>query len=344
MADPGTRDGYGAYLLRRVGQAVIVVLLAYVLTFVVISVLPGDPVTAQLNNPQNGFTPDQIAKIVAYYGLDRPIPVQLWGSFSRFVTGDLGVSLRSNLPVSSLIAQVLPSTLVLAGSAIGIGIVLSFGIAFGVQYLPRPLGAGLRSFPSVFLSVPTFLIGLLLIQVFSFRLGWFRAIDPDSGTATFFAALTLGIFVSAQIAEVLVANLDQESAQDYAGVARSRGLGRVALLLRHLLKPSALPVVTVLAVMVGEVLGGSIITESVFGRTGLGSLVQSSVSSQDLPVLQAVVTLAAIVFVVVNLAADLAYPLLDPRVRLVAGRRRTTGGPSSAAPGHAVEREEVSVR
>jgi len=112
-------------------------------------------------------------------------------------------------------------------------------------------------------------------------------------------------------------------------VARSRGLGQVRLLLRHLLKPSALPVVTVGALMVGEVLGGAVITEAVFGRTGIGSLVERSVTTQDLPVLQAVVTLAAVVFVVVNLLADLVYPLLDPRVRLI-DRHRTTPEPEVA--------------
>jgi peptide/nickel transport system permease protein len=338
------KRGYGRYALRRAAQAVVVILLAYVLTFVVISVLPGDPVTATLRNPQNGFTEEEIARIVAYYGLDQPVPVQLWHSLSRFLIGDLGVSLRSNLPVSHLISQVLPSTLVLAGSAIAIGAVLAFTIALGVQYLPRPLGPALRVFPSLFLSVPTFLIGLLLIQVFSFRLGLFKVIDPDSGLATFFAALTLGIFVSAQIAEVLIANLDGEAGQEYAGVARSRGMGRIALLLRHLLKPSSLPVVTVLALMVGEVLGGSIITEAVFGRTGLGSLVESSVSTQDLPVLQAVVTLAAIVFVVVNLGADLLYPLLDPRVTLIAGRRTSTARPESGVTGPGVTERGVAAR
>lgn len=312
---------YATYALRRVGQAVIVVLLAYVLTFVVISVLPGDPVTTTLRNPQNGFTEEQIARIVSYYGLDQPVLVQLWDSLSRFLTGDLGVSLRSNLPVSRLVLDVLPSTIVLASAALAIAVVLAFAIALGTQYLPRPFGPALRAFPSLFLSVPTFLIGLLLIQVFSFQLGLFRVIDADSPVATFFAALTLGVFVSAQIAEVLIANLDHEARQEYAGVARSRGLGQVALLVRHLLKPSSLPVVTVLALMVGEVLGGSLITEAIFGRTGVGSLVQRSVSTQDLPALQAIVTLAAVMFVVVNLLADLVYPLLDPRVSLLGGTR-----------------------
>jgi peptide/nickel transport system permease protein len=309
-------SGYATYALRRIGQAVVVVLLGYVFTFVVISVLPGDPVTGTLRNPENGFTEEEIARIIAYYGLDQPVVVQLWDSLSRFLMGDLGVSLRSNLPVSRLILEVLPSTLVLAASALAVAVVLAFGIAFGAQYLPRPFGPALRAVPSLFLSVPNFLIGLLLIQLFSFQLGLFRVIDSDSGLATFFAALTLGIWVSAQIAEVLIAGLDHETRQEYADVARSRGLGRPQLLVAHLLKPSSLPVVTVLALMVGELLGGAVITEAVFGRTGVGSLVERSVTTQDLPVLQAVVSLAAVVFVVVNLAADLVYPLLDPRVKL----------------------------
>ena len=318
MTDP---DGYAAYALRRTGQAVVVVLLAYVFTFVVISVLPGDPVSTTLRNPQNGFTEEQIARIIAYYGLDRPVPVQLWESLTRFVAGDLGVSLRSNLPVSKLVLQVLPSTLVLASTALGVAVVIAFTIAFAVHHLPPRLGAPLRAFPSLFLSVPNFLIGLLLIQVFSFRLGLFRVIDSETGLATFFAAVTLGVPVSARLAEVLLAGLDHEARQEYAAVARSRGLGRLRMLVAHLLKPSSLPVVTVLAIAVGELLGGSLITETVFGRTGVGSLVQRSVTTQDLPVLQAVVTLAAVVFVVVNLLADLVYPLLDPRVRTVGGRR-----------------------
>jgi peptide/nickel transport system permease protein len=309
-------SGYATYALRRTGQAIVVVLLAYVLTFVVISVLPGDPVTNTLRNPENGFTEEEIARIVAYYGLDQPVIVQLWDSLSRFLIGDLGVSLRSNLPVSRLILEVLPSTLYLAAAALAVAVVLAFAIAFGVQYLPRPFGPALRAFPSLFLSVPVFLIGLLLIQLFSFQLGLFRVIDSDSGIATFFAAVALGVWGSAQIAEVLIAGLDHEARQDYADVARSRGLGQVRLLVAHLLKPSSLPVVTVLALMVGELLGGAVITETVFGRTGVGSLVQRSVTTQDLPVLQAIVTLAAVVFVVLNLAADLVYPLLDPRVKL----------------------------
>ncbi|NAZ86482.1 ABC transporter permease [Kineococcus indalonis] len=307
--------GYLGFAARRVGQALVVVLLAYVVTFVVISVLPGDPVTNTLRNPENGFTEADVARIVAYYGLDQPVLVQLWESLSRFATGDLGVSLRSNLPVSQTIGDVLGSTAVLAAAALAVAVALAVLIAFGTQYLPVRAQGVLRALPSLFLSVPNFVIGLVLIHVFALQLGLFRVIYPDSAWATSFAALALGIPVSAQLAEVLTAGLDHESRQEYASVARSRGLGRTRLLLRHLLRPSSLPVVTVLALTVGELLGGALITETIFGRTGIGSLVESSVTTQDLPVLQAVVSLAAVVFVVVNLVADLVHPLLDPRVR-----------------------------
>jgi peptide/nickel transport system permease protein len=228
--------------------------------------------------------------------------------------------MRSSRPVATLIAEVLPSTLVLASAGLVVALLLAGAIAYGTQFLPKRFGQGLlRGLPSLFLSVPNFVIGLVLIHVFGFQFGLFRVIAPDSFWTTVFAAIALGIPVSAKIAEVLIANLDHESAQEYAAVARGRGLGQLRLFTRHLLKPSSLPVVTVIALAIGELLGGSLITETVFGRTGIGSLVQRSVSTHDLPALQAIVSLAAVVFVIVNLIADLAYPLLDPRVKLIGG-------------------------
>ena len=316
-------NAYLSYATKRLVQAVIVILLAYVFTFTVVSVLPGDPVTNVLRNPQNGFSEAEIKEIIAAQGLDKPVLVQLSTSLSRFLIGDLGLSMRTNRSVTTMIAEVLPSTLVLAFAGLVVALLLAIVIAYGTQFLPKRFGQGLlRGFPSLFLSVPNFVIGLVLIHIFGFQLGLFRVINPDSFWATFFAAVALGIPISAQIAEVLIANLDHESGQEYAAVARSRGLGQLQLFARHLLKPSSLPVITVVALTIGELLGGSLITEAVFGRTGIGSLVQRSVSTQDLPVLQAVVSLAAVVFVLVNLIADLVYPLLDPRVKLLGGAER----------------------
>ncbi|RZN32614.1 ABC transporter permease [Bradyrhizobium sp. Leo121] len=326
-------NAYLAYAAKRLSQALVVILLAYVFTFVVVSILPGDPITNVLRDPQNGFSEDEIKAIIAAQGLEQPIPVQLWTSLSHFVIGDLGLSMRSSRPVATLIAEVLPSTLILATAAFAIALLLAVTIAYGTQFLPKRFGQGLlRGFPSLFLSVPNFVIGLVLIHVFGFQLGLFRVIAPDSFWATFFAAVALGIPVSARIAEVLIANLDKESEQEYAAVARGRGLTQMRLFAKHLLKPSSLPVVTVIALAIGELLGGSLITETVFGRTGIGSLVQRAVSTQDLPVLQAVVSLAAVVFVLVNLTADLVYPLLDPRVKLIGVHRvRPTTADDSAA-------------
>ncbi len=317
---------YLTYAAKRLGQAAVVILLAYVFTFVVVSILPGDPITSVLRNPQNGFSEEEIAEIIAAQGLDKPVIVQLWNALSGFLTGDLGMSMRSNRPVATLIGEVLPSTLILAGAGLAVALVLAMAVAYGTRFVPKRFGQGLlRGFPSLFLSVPNFVIGLVLIHVFGFQLGLFRVINPDSAWATFFAAVALGIPVSAQIAEVLIANLDKEAEQEYAAVARSRGIGQMRLFVRHLLKPASLPVVTVVALTIGELLGGSLITETVFGRTGVGSLVQRSVSTQDLPVLQAIVSLGAVVFVLVNLIADLLYPLLDPRVKILgAAKRRPT--------------------
>ncbi len=317
---PVARSTIG-YAARQIVRAIVVIALAYTATFVIIHVLPGDPVTNMLSDPDNGFSQADIAPIIAHYGLDRPIPEQLWMALSRFVVGDFGISLRSSLPVKEMVLHALPSTLLLASSALAVALALAFLTALGTQNLPRRFGQGiLRALPAASLSVPTFIVGTFLIQIFAFRLGLFRITDPNGLTATLFAAVALGVPIAAQIAEVLITSLDREAQQDYFTLARSRGLSRLQLFARHQLRASGLPVVTMIALAVGELLGGSLITESIFGRVGVGSLVQSAVANQDFPVLQAVVSLAAAVFVVVNLLADLIYPLLDPRLR----RRRTT--------------------
>ncbi|ACM31345.1 ABC transporter permease [Agrobacterium rhizogenes] len=316
-------SNYLGYALQRLAQALVVVALAYILTFLIINVLPGDPISNMLLDPENGFSRQDVAPIIAYYGLDKPISAQLWIALSRFVTGDLGISLRSSLPVSGLVLDALPSTLILAASALSVALVLAFLIALASQNLPRKYGQGLvRLLPAASLSIPSFIIGIFLIQVFAFQFGLFRITNPDTFAATAFAALALGVPVSAQIAEVLVTNLDHEARQEYFSVARSRSLSRIELFTYHQLRPSSLPLITMIALAVGELLGGSLVTEAIFGRSGIGSLVQGAVSMQDYPVIQAVVSLAATVFVAVNLLADLAYPLLDPRLR--ADRRGQT--------------------
>jgi peptide/nickel transport system permease protein len=314
---------YFVYALQRLAQAAVVIAGAYALSFVLITILPGNAIATVLGNPQTGLSPAQIKNVESYYGVSKPVIVQLWLSLSRFVRGQLGVSLVTHQTVTSLIAGALPYTLKLAGTALVVALILAAVIAYGSQYLPGKWARSvLRAAPSLFLSVPNFVIGLLLIHEFSFQLHIFDVLDPNNPVGTFFAALALAIPICAPLAEVLIANLDHESRQEYVLVARSRGLTQAKLFARHLVKPSMLPAVTIAALIVGELMGGAVITEEVFGRNGIGSVMYQAVSTQDTPVLQGVVALATVVFVVVNLLADLVAPLLDPRVRLSGGGRR----------------------
>lgn len=307
---------YGTYALRRVAESVLVVLLAYILVFLVLSAIPGDPVSSQLDNPQNGYNDEEKAQIRSFYGLDQPILVQLALALGNFLRGDLGISLSMSLPVGDLIGTALPSTLVLAGTALVLALLISLALGYLSQRLPTgAANTSVRFLPTVFLSTPNFLIGLILIQVFAVQLRLFNVIDTNGLGSTLFAALTLAIPVSAQIAQVFITALDETAAQDYTEVAVSRGLKPGAVILRHLIRPSLLPTVTVCGLAVGELLGGSLITETIFGRNGIGTVVQKAVSAQDIPVLQATVVFSAVVFVLVNLAIDLIYPLLDPRLR-----------------------------
>ena len=307
---------YAAFALRRTGQALVVIVLAYVLVFLVLAAIPGDPISAQLDNPQNGYTEAEKAQVRAFHGLDRPVLVQLLASLGNAARGQLGTSLSTSQPVTDVIGAAIPSTLALAVTALALAVLLAAVLGLASRLLPAgPLTSLVRSLPAVFLSTPNFLIGLVLIQVLAVGLGLFSLVDAGSVGSTFFAALTLAVPVSAQIAQVFITALDDSAGQDYAEVALSRGLPPARVVVRHLLRPSLLPTVTVVGLVLGEILGGSLITETIFGRTGVGTVVQKAVSSQDVPVLLAAVVLSAAVFVVVNLLIDLLYPLLDPRLR-----------------------------
>jgi peptide/nickel transport system permease protein len=314
--EPNARGGratarpYLAYALRRVVQAVLVVVLAYVITFVVITVLGNNPIQNALSNPQAGLDATTIHKLENYYGVNKPLIDQLWLGLSRFFRGQLGTSLQYHLPVSHIILTALPYTLALA---------------YASQRFPLAAGRSLaRSIPSVFLSVPNFVIGLILIEIFSFKIRAFDVLSPNDFVGTLCAAFALAIPISAPLCEVLIANLDNESAQEYVLVARSRGLSEAKIFFRHLVKASSLPAVSMLALIVGELIGYALIIEEVFGRTGVGTVMYQAVTTGDTPVLQAVVALSAVVFVTANLIADLVAPLLDPRIKL-AGPRAAGG-------------------
>ncbi|AHH17827.1 putative ABC transporter, membrane protein [Nocardia nova SH22a] len=316
-------------------QALITIVVVYIVVFVIVTVIPGDPITNRLRDPQNGYSTEQIDALLAYYRLDRPVAEQLWYSLVRFAHGDLGLSLASTRPVSGIYLHAAGSTVILSVLALTFALLLAAAIAVGAQYLPRRYGGDLlRSLPSLFLSLPNFLIGLLLIDLFAFRLGWFDITGYRGVSAAIPAAIALAIPVSSQITQVFIQSLDSVRHEPYAIVAEAKGLSAPYIFFRHLLRPAALPTLTVIGVTAGEVIGGAVITETIFGRTGIGSVIEKAVTNKDVPVLQGGVVLAAVVFLVINLIVDLTYPLLDPRLRRTARRiRRAQPGSIPATEG-----------
>ncbi|GAB0103021.1 ABC transporter permease [Nocardia sp. JMUB6875] len=306
----------GRYVIGRVLQAVGVLWAAFSLSFVVLYLLPGDPVDMAAN-AATGTPVDAaaIAEMRARYGLDQPLWAQYWTALTHAVRGDLGHSIFSGQTVTGALADALPSTLVLAGSGLLLAVLGGTALALAAAYTERPWLRGLLiALPPVGASMPAFWVGLLLLQLFSFRLRLVPAIGGTGFTGTILPAITLAIPVGAVIAQVLYSSLVTTWRQPFAEVAFAKGASRWWVQLRHVLRPAATPALTVAGLWVGQVLAGSVVTETVYSRPGLGRLTQESVLHQDIPVVQGVVVFAALVFVTVNLLIDLAYPLLDPRV------------------------------
>lgn len=310
----------GGDLLRRLGQSILVVALTYVFVYLVLFLLPGDPIESRIENPQNPIPPEQAEVILNYYNLNAPPWEQFVLSVQRILTGDLGYSLRDGRAVSDLLAQGIGETLALAGLALVFSVALALVIALTAVFAPQAaVRRAARTLPVLALATPGFLIGLFLLQIFAYQLGWVSAIR-DQGFASFvLPAATLAIGVSAPIAQVLIQGLDRAAREPFVPVLRASGASSPRIVGVHILRNGAIPAVTLLGLTVGELLAGSVIAETIFSRTGLGFLTEQSVRAQDGPVVLAVVMFVSIVFTSVNLLTDLAYPLLDPRLRIRTG-------------------------
>ncbi|HEY0813879.1 MAG TPA: ABC transporter permease [Pseudonocardia sp.] len=308
----------GRYVLARIAQAVGVLWAAFTVTFVVLYLLPSDPVTLQLGAAgieTDKLTPAQLAAAMAQYGLDRPVWEQyltaLWGALH----GDFGMSIANGIPVTRLIGQRLGPTVALSAAAAGLSLVAGTALAYVASAVRwRPLRLLLSRLPSVGASFPQFFVALLLIQLFSFTLGWLPATGTRGVASLVLPAVTIALLTSSVLAQVLMRSFDDTLRQPYVMTARAKGLTRGAVQLRHAFRNAALPAMTILGVLVAQTVTSAIVVETVFARNGVGKLAQESVLAQDIPVVLGVVTLAATVFVVVNLAVDLIYPLLDPRI------------------------------
>ncbi|OKP18155.1 ABC transporter permease [Serratia fonticola] len=311
------------YLSGRTGQALLVLWAAFTLSFILLQVLPGDAILIKFQNPDMGLSPAQIADMRAAYGADIPLWQQYLHTLGNFLRGDLGYSIQNGVPVSALLAANLPATLQLAV----LGFTLALLLALVIAFVSNLIGFGwlkstLQSLPALFVSVPTFWLGIVLIQIFSFRLKLVPIINPGEWVGLLLPIATLAIPISAPLAQILIRSIDSVQTQPFVAVARAKGASRSGVLWRHVARNAMLPVLTIAGILFGELIAGALITETVFGRSGLGQLTQQAVVNQDVAVLQAVVMISAAAFVFLNLLVDLLFPLLDPRLKTYAGATR----------------------
>lgn len=304
------------YVLRRAGQAVVVLVLAYALTYLLLAALPGDAVLARFGSPELGLSPQQLADVRAAYGADRPLPVRFAESAWAFLRGDLGYSVQTGAAVSTLLAAALPPTLVLAALGLTLAVVLAVLIAVAATHGPgRRLRRVFRHLPPLFVSLPVFWIGILLIQVLSFRLGLVPVIGAGPVQALVLPVLTIAVPIAAPLAQVLMRSIDDVARMPFVPVVRARGAGPGWLLRHEIGRNAVLPALTMAGLLFGELVGGAVVTEAVFGRAGIGQLTAQAVANRDTPVLLAVVVLSTVAYVVINLVVDLLYPVLDARLR-----------------------------
>ncbi len=310
------------YVLRRVGGALLVLVLAFTAAYILLAALPGDAVLARYGNPDLGLTAAQLAEIRAAYGADRPQIVQFLETAGSFLQGDLGYSIQSGAAVSALLAEALPSTLTLAALALVAAVLLAVVIAVVATHpglrghaATRALRNLLRGLPPLMVSLPVFWIGIVLIQVFSFQLGLVPVLNAGPVESLILPVATLAIPIAAPLAQVLIRSIDEVLAQPFVSVARARGATNTWLLSRTVARNAVLPAMTMAGLLFGELVGGAVVTEAVFGRMGIGQVTAQAVAARDTPVLLAVVVISTVVFVLINLVVDLLYPVLDARLR-----------------------------
>ncbi|HUW09516.1 MAG TPA: nickel ABC transporter permease [Anaerolineae bacterium] len=302
----------GRYIAYRLILTIFVLLGVSLVVFFMIRLIPGDP--AQLLADQ-WATKEDIEQLRRDMGLDRPITVQYLIFMDRVLHGDLGNSIITKVPVTSEIAARFPYTLTLA--VIGTVIAVVIGTLAGTVSAVKPFSifdntAMILSLLGV--STPAFWLGLMFMLVFSVRLGWLPAMGAATPKHLILPSLTLGLLTAGVIARQSRSSMLQTLQEDYIVTARSKGLRERVVVYRHALKNALIPVVTIVGLQFGHLLGGAVLVESVFSWPGMGRLLVDAIFTRDYPIIQGAVLMFAMVFALVNLGVDLLYGLLDPRI------------------------------
>ena len=302
------------YLFRRIFQAVLILLGVSFITFVLLYVLPADPVRQIAGRAATAQTVENIRQQL---GLDQPFLVQYGRYLGGLIQGDMGRSYLQKTEVASLIASRLPATLLLMAG--GIACELLIGLTLGMIaaiYRGRLLDQGLMVTSFVAVSAPQFVVGLLLLYVFAVQLGWF----PIGGYGTFahlvLPAVTLGIMGSGWYSRMMRSSMIEVLRQDYIRTARAKGLTRARVLTRHALPNAILPIIAMIGIDIGIFMGGLVVVESVFGWPGIGQLAWQAIQRVDIPIIMGVTMVSATAIVLGNLLADVITPFIDPRIKM----------------------------
>ena len=310
------------FIAKRLLQTFPVLLVVSVTVFSLIHLIPGDPVQVMVGESQD---PEVVAAIRHDLGLDRPLYIQYATWLGNALRGDFGMSIRTHQPVTEVVAERARPTLQL--TALALLIALCVALPVGILAATRRnsgIDVGATTFALLGVSMPNFLIALLLIFVFAIKLQWL----PTSGYVSIFQdpvrglkllvlpAVTIGMAMAAVITRMTRSSLLEALDQDYVRTARSKGLVERRVVVGHALRNAMIPVITVVGLQIGNLIAGAVITEYVFAIPGVGRLIVDSIFARDYPVLQGVVLFTAIGFILANLLADLMYAALDPRIRL----------------------------
>ena len=303
-------------LVRRCAQFIPVFFGITVLSFTLIHLAPSDPVSVRLSLGGIAVDPVTAAQMRTEMGLDRPLPIQYGDWLMRFLHGDMGISYRSDRPVAAMLLQALPYTLAIAASAMLLTLLISLPLGIAIAaYRNSALDCTVRFLTFIGNAVPSFIVGILLMFLFSYQLGWIPVLAGNSPIGMVLPTAALALIMSARyIRQIRAATLD-ELAKDYIIGLRARGITERRILFGNVLKNIMGIVVTLTAISVGSLLGGVVIIETLFSRPGVGSLLMTAINSRDYPVIQAAVVWMVLAYFVVNLLADLSYRRFNPRVR-----------------------------
>lgn len=302
------------YLRTRLLLAVPTVVLTSAIVFMMLFLIPGDPASIYIG--EQTATPQRLAAIRHVMGLDRPLYVQYADFAWRALHGDLGRSLQTNRSVTAEVATRFPNTLTLALAAMALAAVLGFGLGLVSALKRNSVLDTLSMMVALFgVSVPVFWLALLLIMLFAVRLEWLPATSQSGLRDLVLPTVSLALLSAATLARLVRSSMLEILRLDYLTTARAKGLRGMAVVFRHALPNAVIPVITAMGLQFGSLLSGAVITETVFARPGLGKLVVDSIQNKDLPTVQGVVLVLALIYIGMNLLVDISYAFIDPRIR-----------------------------